>query len=175
MAGRLSDLARTRTNRRKAQAPPATSGRADVLRRLTSHKRAKVQITVLLEIIDAGLMDNQLAADCLKMVHPARKFEALVDRLGWLVELVSPTQYQSGAVGCSKVQSRPIHVRAFALPEINPQVALRLKRIVKHALARHDPAVADLIRRAVGNDTDVKASLAQADPKLQASLATADN
>src|SRR5690349_19638852 len=55
MAGRLSDLARTRTNRRKAQAPPATSGRADVLRRLTSHKRAKVQLSHKKELTDADL------------------------------------------------------------------------------------------------------------------------
>ena len=41
MAGRLSNLARTRTNRRKSQALGAASGRADVLRRLTSPKAPK--------------------------------------------------------------------------------------------------------------------------------------
>src|SRR5690349_4579158 len=46
VAGGLSDLAGTRTNRRKSAALPAAPGRADVLRRLIRSESAKVRVRV---------------------------------------------------------------------------------------------------------------------------------
>lgn len=61
------------------------------------------------------------------------------------------------------------------LPEVYAKVAFRLKGIVEHALGGRNPAVSNVVRRAVGNDADIEIFLAQADPKLQASLTAADN
>jgi hypothetical protein len=128
-----------------------------------------------LEIINSRLVDYQFAADPVKMLHPFGEFNSLVNRLPWFVELVCPLQRRRGPVGRGKVEPSAIHVRAIVLPEVYAKVAFRLKGVVEHALGGRNPAVSNVVRRAVGNDADIEIFLAQADPKLQASLTAADN
>src|SRR3982750_3614536 len=118
VAGRLSHLARTPTNRRKSQTPTATSGRADVLRRLTSHKRAKVQLSTgrpgyapkdLLKLYIYGYLNR---------VRSSRRLEAEAHRnieVIWLLRHLQP-DFKTIADFCrdNRTAFRPIF-RQFVL------------------------------------------------------------
>jgi hypothetical protein len=57
----------------------------------------------------------------------------------------------------------PSTAQAVLLPPVEVEIALGLQRGLEHALAGHDRAVVDLLRRAVGDDRHLVAGALQAE------------
>ena len=131
---------------------------------------------VALELVDAGLLDHELAADRGEVLHPARELHPLVDRHRDAVEPGGPVdRLRAGDLGMRDRERDPLDRRARVVPEVDPERALVVERRREHALARHHPAVVDLLGRAVRDDRHVVAVLQQADAELQPGLAAADD
>ena len=126
-------------------------------------------------------MDDELAAALREGLHPAGHLHPLVDGLGVAVQLADPVDGALRALGASWLPGaatetpRPSMLRGLGLPEVDLEIALVLERGVEHALRRHDPAGADLVRRAVGHQGDLVPVRLEAEGELETGLAGSDD
>ena len=131
---------------------------------------------VFVEIGGCRLLVLDRAAALFQFLHPARKFQPLVDRLRRLVEQAVPfDRLVARSVRRRNDEADRIHRRTFLVPEIQSKLAFVTQRLIEHALARHHPAVADVVTLAVLHQPHVVAGRKQAIAKLQARLAAADD
>ena len=138
-----------------------------------------VLLRVLLQVVDARVVDDELAALPLQLLHPAGDLHALVDRLRRPVELRRPVDHLAGRrlhAGRRRHGERDaLDRRALFLPEVEPELALALQRRVEHALARHHLAVVDVLRGAVRDDGDLVSLLQKPQRELESRLARTDD
>ncbi|RMR98049.1 hypothetical protein ALP75_202443 [Pseudomonas syringae pv. actinidiae] len=110
------------------------------------------------QLIDANIIDHQIATPLDELVHPYRHFHALVHRLGVTVQACAPAeQLLARQLRVRHGQADALDSRALLFPEVEPQITLGLQRGVKHALAGHDLAVPNLLARTVGGQGHVVA------------------
>ena len=129
---------------------------------------------IVFQIGNAGFVDREFAATLLKLLHPARILDPLVDRLSRLVERVDPRD-RLAAVRPRNGDAEAVRVRALLLPVVEAEIALGLQRVVEHELARHHLAGGEVFCRPVGDEANPIAVLQKAEAQLQAGLAGADD
>gem|GEM_PF-6904179 len=130
---------------------------------------------VALELLDTGVLKDELATAGNEFLHEAREFHALVDRLGRLLKAAGPAQgFLAGLPRARDGEGDAVN-RWCIVPEIQGEGALVFECIVEHALARGNLAVTDFVRRAVGNGCDLEACVQQSDSELETRLTCADN
>ena len=129
---------------------------------------------IIFQIGDAGFLDHEFAAALAKLLHPARIFDPLVDRLARPVERVHPRD-RLAPVRSGNGDTQAVGVGALLLPEIEAEVAFGLQRVVEHELARHHLSRRKVFCRPVGDETNPISVLQEAKAELQSGLAGADD
>ena len=108
---------------------------------------------IVFQIGDAGFVDHEFAAALGKLFHPARIFDALIDRLSRLVECVEPRD-RLASVRPGNGNAERVGIGALLLPVIDAEVAFGLQRVVEHELAGHHLSGGKVFCRPVGDEAN---------------------
>src|SRR5271170_1970504 len=129
----------------------------------------------MFEVASTRRLNRQAAAIAGELIHPGGNLDALIDALRRPVQLAVPVD-RLGArpVGRGDGEIDRIDGRTGLVPEVQLEIAFVLKGFAKHALARQNFALRNLLLVAILNDFDVVTFLAhQTDAELQSRLPAA--
>src|SRR5690242_13523697 len=120
-----------------------------------------MSFAVGIDFLRTSVLDHEVATALRKFLHPAGEFDALIDRLAVVIESRFPEE-RSSFVWSWDGEGNAVGIGTIFLPEIDSEIALILKGVVKHELAGSHATVEHLLRSSIAYNGDIVVVLLQA-------------